>query len=129
MEVLLLPVEQELYAVPLESLREVIAQPRITHLPAAPSVVLGLVNVRGEILPLFDLAALLGTGRTSTPLFAAVVELAKGRAAVAASAVPVSDSLGDRAGETAQPGTQGAHRQGDRLATLLDLETALARVR
>ena len=93
MEVLLLPVDQELYSLPMEFLREVIATPRITPVPTAPATILGLVNVRGEIVPLFDVAALLGTGHISSALFAVVIEVEGGRAALATSEVPDSDKL------------------------------------
>jgi purine-binding chemotaxis protein CheW len=35
----------------------------LTRLPGAPAHLLGVTNLRGEILPLFDLAQLFGTGR------------------------------------------------------------------
>ena len=62
METVLLPVGDELYAVPMESVREVVADPPITTLATAPPLVFGLFNLRGQIVPLFDTAAL-STGR------------------------------------------------------------------
>src|SRR5262249_55896010 len=35
----------------------------LTRLPGAPAHLLGVTNLRGEILPVFDLAQLFGTGR------------------------------------------------------------------
>jgi chemotaxis signal transduction protein len=50
----------ESYALPMESVREVECVSRVTPVPGAPGFVRGLVNLRGEILPLLDLAALVG---------------------------------------------------------------------
>lgn len=50
----------ESYAVPMGCVREVERVGRVTPVPGAPAVVRGLVNLRGEILPLLDLAALVG---------------------------------------------------------------------
>src|ERR1700694_2767330 len=99
----------------MEFLREVIARPRITRVPTAPSMVLGLVNVRGEIVPLFDVAALLGTGHISTASYAVVIEIEAGRAALATSAVPESGEVEDRAGEAPQAEARGVYSYGDRL--------------
>jgi purine-binding chemotaxis protein CheW len=128
LEVLLLPVDEELYSLPMEFLREVIARPRITRVPTAPATILGLVNVRGEIVPLFDVAALLGTGHISTAAFAVVIEIEGGRAALATSAVPESGVVDERAGEAPQSEARGVYSYGERLTTLLDPEATLAGV-
>lgn len=47
----------------MEHVREVERVGRVTAVPGAPGFVKGLINLRGEILPLVDLAALLGEGR------------------------------------------------------------------
>jgi purine-binding chemotaxis protein CheW len=125
-EVLFLQVDQELYALPMGFLREVIAQPRVTRLPTAPAPILGLVNVRGEIVPLFDVAALLGTGRIPTTAFAVVIEIEGVRAALAASVVPESGEVDQRAGEARQSEARGVYSHGDRFATLLDPAATLA---
>ncbi len=44
----------------MEHVREVERVGRVTAVPGAPAFVKGLINLRGEILPLLDLAALLG---------------------------------------------------------------------
>lgn len=127
MEVLLLPVDDELYAVPLTSVREVLSEPGIRHLPTSPASVLGLLNVRGEIVPLFDVLALLGTGHTSRDLYAAVVEVGAGPAALATSAAPVAQVLGAQVGKSSHPAALSVHDQGGRLSTLIDLEALLTR--
>ena len=62
MKVIVLPLGEEHYAFALDSVQQVISAPRVTRLPVADAALLGLVNVRGEIVPLFDLAVLTGDG-------------------------------------------------------------------
>lgn len=45
----------EEYAVDIKYIQEVIRIPRITHIPQMPDYVLGCVNIRGKILPVFDI--------------------------------------------------------------------------
>lgn len=127
MDVLVLPVDDELYAVPLSSVREVVPKPRTTVLPTGPEPVVGLINVRGEIVPLFDIVALLGAGHTQQTRYAAIIEVAAGPAGLAASAAPTSEALGERVRDSERSAGRGVHRQpADRLATLLDLEALLS---
>ena len=63
MRALLLPVGNDLYAVDMAVAREVVASPEIQPLPTAPATVVGVFNLRGEIVPVFDTAMLLGLGR------------------------------------------------------------------
>ncbi len=48
----------EEYALPLVQAREILGLVPITPLPSAPRHVVGLINLRGEILPVFDLRRL-----------------------------------------------------------------------
>lgn len=48
----------EEYALPLVQAREILGMVPITPLPGAPAHVEGLINLRGEILPVFDLRRL-----------------------------------------------------------------------
>lgn len=54
-EVLLFTLEGQRYALPLEEVRELVRAVRLTPLPRAPAVVEGLVDLRGELLPVLDL--------------------------------------------------------------------------
>lgn len=88
MRALLLPVDDEWYAVDVRSVREVIARPVVTRVPTAPSPLLGLFNLRGEIVPLFDTATLLGLGPMAVGPFAAIVETPAGQAGLSVSGLP-----------------------------------------
>jgi purine-binding chemotaxis protein CheW len=125
-QALLLPVGSDLYAVPLAWAREIVAAPAVTRLVTAPTVVLGLFNLRGQIIPLLDTAALLGTGTTERPEFAVVIDGAKGLAGLATTGVPRRETLGAPAAASELDGTTGQYRVGQEVATLLDLAVLLS---
>lgn len=54
-EVLLFTLEGQRYALPMADVRELVRAARLTPLPRAPDVVEGLLNLRGELLPVLDL--------------------------------------------------------------------------
>jgi purine-binding chemotaxis protein CheW len=120
MHTILLPVGADLYAVPIESVREILAAPAVAQLVTAPASVLGLVNVRGEIVPLLDTAALLGVGTVGAALFAAVLHTEQGPAALAATGFPERAELGSPTGSSELPGTAGTYRLDQRVAVLLN---------
>lgn len=60
---ILVRLEDRLFGLPTLAVREMLACPRVTTVPRLPDHVRGLVNLRGEVLPLVDLAALLGRPR------------------------------------------------------------------
>lgn len=53
----------ETYAFPSTSVREVYPLKGLTPLPCTPSFVLGVINVRGRILPIVDLTTLFGLAK------------------------------------------------------------------
>lgn len=60
----------ECYGIPIQYVREVCNQTEITPLPGAPEPFLGIVNFRGELLPVVELACLLGSsGRCARETF------------------------------------------------------------
>lgn len=141
-EFLAFALEGEIYAVPIAAVREIMKVPPITEVPRAEAALLGLMNVRGEMLPIYDLKPRL--------------ELAAKAAAVrgpadaprAARVVLVKDPAGDagvlvdrvvgvvklqlsRLEHAPSLGVErdcvaGLGRQGGVLYILLDLEQALA---
>jgi len=120
MQALLLPVGEDLYALPMDWVREVVAAPTVTRLVTAPSDVLGLFNLRGQIVALFDTAALLGTGTIGSTAFAVVVNYAEGPAGMSATGFPQRGVLDEPAGESELPGTNGQFHVDQRIAVLLD---------
>lgn len=86
--VLVLSVGRRRYAVALGDAREVLAAPETISLPDAPGALVGLCNVRGTIVPLFDLAVLHRHGMVTAPTFAVVVDVGAELAGFVTSARP-----------------------------------------
>jgi purine-binding chemotaxis protein CheW len=53
-EFLAFTLEKETYAVPIGAVREILKVNDVTELPRARKNIIGLINVRGEMLPLYD---------------------------------------------------------------------------
>ncbi len=53
-------VGSEVLAVPIEDVREILQVARLTPLPRTPAFVRGVMNLRGAVVPVIDLAARLG---------------------------------------------------------------------
>ncbi len=66
MRFLVFEIGQEECAVPLEQVREVVGFPQFTGIPNSPSYVLGIMNLRDQVLPLLDLRIRLGVTPTLT---------------------------------------------------------------
>jgi chemotaxis signal transduction protein len=124
-EAVLLPVGAELYAAPMQWVREVVAAPLVTPLATAPPAVLGLFNLRGEIVPLFDTCALLGVGTVGPVTFAAILQTPHGLAGLAATDFPQRALLDTPTGPSELSGTTGVYRIDRRAAVLLDLAILL----
>lgn len=122
MQALLLPVGSELHALYLGVVREVVPAGLITVVPGAPSWLLGVMNLRGEILPVVDTARSLGVTDAGKRTHMAIADTSAGPAAVAATGPPEPCTLGDPAGTSERPGGCGRFAAGDRVATLLDLD-------
>ena len=65
-EVLLFDVAEQRYGIPVVDIVELIRAVAVTPLPNGPRVTLGVINLRGRVVPLFDLR--LRFGRTAPPL-------------------------------------------------------------
>jgi chemotaxis signal transduction protein len=129
MRALMMPVGPEWYAIDMARVREVVDTPMLAGMPTAPPTLLGVFNLRGEIVPLFDTAALLGLGSVATGSHATVVETALGPAGLVASAIPESVDLGEPTATTETPGTVASYTVGSRLATLIDVDALLSPAR
>ena len=129
MRALLLSLGVDLFAVPLEVTREVLVAPKVAVLPTAAATVAGVFNLRGEVVPLFDTALLLGLGAIPSLDYVAVVETELGPAGLAMTAVGESLELDEPVGVTEKPGTVASYALGERVVVMLDLGTLLTPVR
>lgn len=56
----------EKFAIPVEWVQEVVEVEQVTKVPYAPDYMLGIINLRGRILPLLDTRLKLGLPKTET---------------------------------------------------------------
>src|SRR5688500_3546675 len=119
MRALRLHVGTDKFAVPMTVAREVLAEPVLTELPTAPPSVLGVCNLRGEIIPVFATGTLLGLGPLPSVVSVTIVETTLGPGGLAASAMGEVVELGDHVGATEGAGTAGAFATDGGLAVLI----------
>ncbi|MBM3788650.1 MAG: purine-binding chemotaxis protein CheW [Acidobacteria bacterium] len=133
---------KEEFAVPVERVREIIPAQEITHVPQAPPYVLGVINLRGKVVPVLDLRLRLGMPRAEGDARACTVVMqpitGRGQAAPIGVVVDgVSEVLQIQAGELEDTGaltngwmqfghvTQIAKCKG-RVKLLLEIDRVLA---
>ncbi len=51
---------EERYAIPMEKVQEFSASKQLTRIPKVPAFIKGLINLRGQVLPVIDLGLKLG---------------------------------------------------------------------
>lgn len=141
-EYLAFALKDETYAIGIEAVREIVKVPFLTEVPRAAKELLGVMNLRGEILPVYDVRArlllqegvALVRGPTDVGQGARVVLVRsdEGDAGILVDGVEgvvrLLPSLIEPApmGSAERPYLQGLSRKGDRLFILLDVERALA---
>lgn len=64
-------------AFPADAIAELVLEPRLIRLPATPTVVAGLMNRRGQPVPVVRLSRLLGLPEPSSGLFRVLVVLSR----------------------------------------------------
>jgi purine-binding chemotaxis protein CheW len=120
--VLVIAANGAFFAVPMATVRQVLRHPLVTRVPLAPAGLLGVVNVRGEIVPLLDTAVLTGTGSLIEPPFAVLVSGDKDMVALAAEELPIAADFDEPVGSGTQPGELGVFSNDGRLVVLVDIE-------
>ena len=68
-----LKVGNEEYAVKIGDIREIVPTPHITRVPTAPDHIIGVINLRGRVIPVIDIARRLGIGETRHTEFSRIV--------------------------------------------------------
>ncbi|MBK7861745.1 MAG: purine-binding chemotaxis protein CheW [Archangiaceae bacterium] len=140
-EYLAFQLTDETYAVPIERVREIVKVPVLTEVPRAAPELLGVMNLRGEVLPVYDVRARLLLTQQVKPVGGpedvpsrsriVVVRSDDGDAGILADAVEgvarLLPSLTEAAppGGTQRPYLSGLSRRGERLYILLDVERVL----
>jgi purine-binding chemotaxis protein CheW len=119
------PIGSDQYAIATSAVREVVSDPRATRLPTGPAVLLGAFNLRGEVVPIFDTATLLGIGNATGNPVAVVVNTTAGPAALVVSGLPRFVVLDSLVGPSELPGTVGVYTVDGGLVVMLDVEAML----
>ena len=118
----------EQYAIEIAAVREVDRIESLTPVPGAPPGVLGVRNLRGTIIPVLDLAAILNVARPGAPGAIAVVER-KGWVAGLAIDEPLEvERVDGRPQPVESPLLSGAVLSDGTLVGLLDLAAVLGTV-
>lgn len=68
-------VKQQIYAIEVEYVREIVRMMEITPVPNAPSLIEGVIDLRGTVIPVLDLVRALNSGTASTGTQARIVVL------------------------------------------------------
>ncbi len=100
-----------LYAVPSETAAEVVNLPSLTKVPGAPPHLLGVFAHRGEVLPVIDLAMLVGVKSEVAAKRAVLVRVAKGVMVLTATRVNGVTTLTGSVDRLGEAGVQ-AHLRG-----------------
>ena len=123
MQALVVPVGAAWHAVEMAAVREVVHAAPTMPVPFGPSWLVGLVNLRGEIVPVVDSGEALGGERVDAPTHLILVDVPGGKAALAASGPPMPTALGEPSGASEHHGGRGRYTiDDDRVASLLDLD-------
>jgi len=114
-------VTSEAFAVPVEHVLEVAELGEVEAVPRARPEMLGVQNVRGRILPVVDLALLLGIPRTTPASRLLVAEDRGEQAGFAIDAVTGVGELADPTEETASSLLVGATLADGELTGVIDV--------
>lgn len=116
----------ELYAVPIETIREVVEFQGLTRIPLAPPAVPGVLNLRGAVVPVVDLSVRFGRAATEVGRRTCVViveaETEEGLQAVGLIVDAVSEALEIAAHQLEQRPAFGSGLRADFVAGMLNLE-------
>jgi chemotaxis signal transduction protein len=125
-----LRVGRERYAVPIENVLEVAELGKLSAVPGAGGAVLGVRNLHGQVLPVFDLARVLAIAGDASAPRVVVAEHAGRLAGLAVDEVTDVVELAGEAEETAGEYLSGAILEDGQLVGIVDVERlfrALAR--
>jgi purine-binding chemotaxis protein CheW len=122
------------YALPLAAVERIVRAVEITHLPSAPRIVLGAIDVQGRVLPVFNVRRRFGLPeRDIDPADQFVIARSGNRTVVlvvdAAQGVlqsPVSDTVSAASIATGLEHIQGVIRLPDGLVLIQDLDLFLS---
>jgi purine-binding chemotaxis protein CheW len=114
----------EHYALPVDAVLEVAVYGEVAPVPGAPATVLGVLNLRGNVLPVLDLASAFGLEHGG-PRRIVVVEQDGRRAGLAVDSVVGVEELPAPAEEVESPHLLGAALKEGTLIGIVDVASVL----
>ena len=126
---------EDLYAIPVELLTEIIISQKIFPVPTTPPHVLGVINLRGNIVPIVDIRAALSLPRSQCParspssssstlMLGIVVDNVSEVVAVPVSSVlAMPADAGSQAGKSRSRFLKSIIQRGEGVVALLDVRT------
>lgn len=129
----------EEYGLPIEKIRSIIRYEEPTPVPRAPESVEGVINLRGQVIPIVDLGKRL-LGRTFEPQPTARVIVAEAASGIVGLLVDAAHEVSAIAESDIRPAPEnalspdtaeafeGVASRADRLVILLDLDHAMPRM-
>ena len=117
-----LRVGRERYALPIENVLEVAELGRLSAVPGAGGAVLGVRNLHGRVLPVFDLARVLAIAGDASAPRVVVAEHAGRLAGLAVDEVTDVVALAGDPEETAAEYLSGAILEDGQLVGIVDVE-------
>ncbi len=126
---------EELFAVPIGAVQEVLPLPSITPVPRAPKWLLGVINRRGNILGVVDIRAVLSCANCEASPAARLLVVTTERFTLALKVDSVEEIVGIHSDETIPAETthtrktfvERAYLRGGKLISMLELEPILNR--
>jgi purine-binding chemotaxis protein CheW len=125
----LVGVAGEQYALPVESVLEVAEYGTVAPVPGAPTSVLGVRNLRGNVLAVLDAAEVFAIDRADAPQRIAIVEHDGCRAGLAVDSVIGVDYLPEATEEVESTHLSGAALHNGALVGVVDVPSVLGAVR
>ncbi len=115
----------EAHALPVDDVLEVSEMGELTPLPGASPAIVGVRNLRGQVVPVVDLAEVLGLVGAPPPGRLVIVERAERKAGLAVDGVGGVEELPAASEETDSPHLAGALLSGGALVGVLDVGSVL----
>ena len=130
--------QSELFGINVFKIREIVAMPEITEMAGASQHMLGMVNLRGQIIPVIDLPAVIGVTPETGLNIMLVTEFARTTQAFAVESVEdivrlewgqiLPAERGAQGGKVTSIARLDGDVNGSRLAQVLDVESILGEI-
>jgi purine-binding chemotaxis protein CheW len=130
-DVLVVALAQQPYALPVRQVREVLPRATLTTLPGCPAGVIGVLSLRGALLPVLDLGQRLGLPSAPATISQCIVvtDLVRSTVGLLVDTVVGLEGVGQIPEARAQDGPPGIIRQvtelAGRLVSILDPDAAV----